>query len=231
MFVLKLHHATRLHCDLRILEERRLLSWALPAGPSRTPGLQRLAVRVGDHKPEYALTERRIPKGQYGAGPMIVWDVGFLVHTSVENGEFTPVPRALRNGRLEFWVEGFRLRGGFSLEHTGETDNWALTKLDDEEARHESMTVSEQDPSILSGLTLAEIGRKPNSQLSFAELLDDGPDGPDERHSRAGEAFAVVREVRRNLEAAHGDTPPPLPAGRLREAQAGHSSVSALPPG
>jgi bifunctional non-homologous end joining protein LigD len=103
-FVIQKHAATRLHYDFRLELDGTLKSWAVPKGPSLDPSVRRMAVHVEDHPLSYGSFEGTIPKGQYGAGTVIVWD----------RGEWAPVgdPRAgYRAGKLKFDLHGEKTAG------------------------------------------------------------------------------------------------------------------------
>ncbi len=109
-----------------------LKSWAVPKGPSMNPAEKRLAVQVPDHPVEYIDFEGIIPPGQYGGGPVVVWD-----HGTWEPVESGPPEAQLRAGKLAFVLHGRKLRGGFALARFGggKTGNeWLLMKKKDEHA-------------------------------------------------------------------------------------------------
>ena len=108
LFVVQKHAARRLHYDLRLQFGDTLKSWAVPKGPSLDPKVRRLAVRVEDHPLEYVDFEAQIPKGQYGAGGMIVWDRGTWVPMGDPEEDY-------RKGTLKFRLAGEKLGGGWTL--------------------------------------------------------------------------------------------------------------------
>ena len=151
-FVVQQHDATRMHWDFRLEMGGVLASWAVPKGPSLNPADKRLAVQTEDHPLEYAHFEGVIPEGNYGAGPVMVWDNGTY--------EMEGAPKA---GELKFRLHGRKLRGSFALVHTGkraedpkDRKNWLLIKHADQYANPE-WDVGQFDWSVLSGRTLAEI--------------------------------------------------------------------------
>ena len=126
-FVIQKHAALRLHYDFRLELDGVLKSWAVPKGPSLDPHDRRLAVQVEDHPLEYATFEGIIPKGQYGAGKVELWDAG----TWIPEGN---PRRDLARGKLSFTLEGKKLRGSWTLVRMGGRasrdghDNWLLIK-------------------------------------------------------------------------------------------------------
>ena len=131
-FVVHEHEARRLHWDFRLELAGALKSWALPKGPSLNPADKRLAVRVEDHLLAYADYEGIIPAGEYGAGPVVVWDRGSWEPL----GELDPESQ-LEKGDLSFRLRGRRLRGDFHLTRIrgrGRERDWLLIKKRDEHA-------------------------------------------------------------------------------------------------
>lgn len=132
LFVVHKHAARRLHYDLRLQFADVLKSWAVTRGPSLDPAERRLAVHVEDHPLDYGAFEGTIPKGEYGAGGVIIWD----------RGNWTPLGNAEEDyarGALKFRLAGHKLRGGWTLvrlkRRERERDNWLLIKERDEYAR------------------------------------------------------------------------------------------------
>ena len=147
LFVVQQHAATRLHWDFRLEVQDVLCSWAVPKGPSLNPEEKRFAAQVEDHPLEYAPFEGVIPAGNYGAGSVIVWDMG----TYVELEDFVT---GFQDGKLLFELNGHKLRGRFTLIQLKGRDNtgkeWLLIKEQDQWVREEPPS----DASILSGLTV-----------------------------------------------------------------------------
>jgi bifunctional non-homologous end joining protein LigD len=160
IFVIQKHDATRLHYDLRLEHDGVLWSWAVTRGPSLDPSERRLAVHVEDHPVDYGSFEGNIPKGQYGAGAVIVWDEG----TWEPQGD----PAAgMKKGHLRFELAGNKLNGGWHLVRLKrrpreKRDNWLLIKSDDEFARRKGDILEEAPESVKSGLTIEDVaeGRK-----------------------------------------------------------------------
>lgn len=140
-FVVQRHQASHLHYDFRLEMEGVLKSWAVPKGPSMNPNDRRLAMMVEDHPYEYRKFEGEIPKGNYGAGLVEIWDEGTF-HGVGEDGDVTEkeLLKALKEGNLKFVLEGKKLKGEFALvKMHGKTDNaWLLIKKKDRHAIYQT---------------------------------------------------------------------------------------------
>jgi DNA ligase D-like protein (predicted 3'-phosphoesterase) len=161
-FVVQKHAARTLHYDFRLEVDGVLKSWAVPKGPSLDPKEKRLAVPTEDHPLEYADFEGVIPEGEYGAGTVLVWDTGTFRNITEKKGTPVPLPQAVSHGHLKVWLEGKKLKGGFSLTRfkTGKEEAWLLVKADDEEADPGRDLVATEPRSVLSGRTLEEVARE-----------------------------------------------------------------------
>ena len=161
-FVVQKHAASRLHYDVRLEIDGVLKSWPVPKGPSLDPSEKRMAVMVEDHPLDYANFEGVIPRGEYGAGQMIVWDSG--VYSPDEGGKLSWHDRDEANrrmradldkGKLSFTFRGRKLKGSWTLVKTsGGPSEWLLIKHRDEHASVE-LELLEMDRSVLSGLSIA----------------------------------------------------------------------------
>lgn len=126
-FVVHRHEARNLHYDLRLEHAGVLKSWAVPRGFSYDPADKRLAVRTEDHPLEYEHFHGRIPKGQYGAGTMTIWDRGRYQLVKIPDWN-----EALARGELKVVLHGRRLRGEWHLVRTQQSKNsWLLFKSRD----------------------------------------------------------------------------------------------------
>ncbi|TGN67917.1 ATP-dependent DNA ligase, partial [Paracoccus liaowanqingii] len=150
------HDATRLHWDLRLEWGGVLLSWAVTRGPSLDPADKRLAVRTEDHPLSYLTFEGLIPKGHYGAGTVMLWDLGWWQ-------PLEPAARGLSKGHLKFRLHGQRMTGDWNLirmkgrkASDAKRENWLLVKIDDE-AAHQRDPVAHHRTSVASGRTFAAI--------------------------------------------------------------------------
>jgi len=155
-FVIQKHAARRTHFDFRLEHDGVLKSWAVTKGPSLDPSQKRLAVRTEDHPLEYGGFEGVIPKGEYGGGPVMIWD----------EGTWEPIgdpDEGLAKGDLKFRLHGKRLKGDFVLVRMkkdrtgGKRENWLLIKKRDAYAGDGDEPTADYDTSVRSGRTMGEI--------------------------------------------------------------------------
>jgi DNA ligase D-like protein (predicted 3'-phosphoesterase) len=152
-FVIQKHDATSLHYDFRLEVNGVLRSWAVPKGPSTDPRDKRLAMEVDDHPMSWGSFEGVIGEG-YGAGRVIVWDRG--TYWPLTEGDFG---EALDAGHASFWLEGKKLRGGWSLRRIrdGAKPQWLLVKRRDDEADARRRPTSTQPESVDSGRRIEDL--------------------------------------------------------------------------
>ena len=160
-FTIQKHDATSLHYDFRLEIGGVLASWAVPKGPSLDPRDKRLAMRTEDHPLDYIEFEGVIPKGEYGAGPVIVWDRGVYENISeTRRGERLTAEEGLEKGDLKVFLLGEKIRGAYALVRTsepGDREKWLLIKKRDEGADARRRPVSSQPESVLTGRTIEQV--------------------------------------------------------------------------
>ena len=119
IFVIQEHHASHLHWDLRLEIDGVLKSWAVPKEPPTGKGVKRLAIEVEDHPIEYATFEGEIPKGNYGAGTVAIWDKGeLIIYDRQEN-------------KIKFELRGKKMLGQYNLIKVPKMgkNSWLLSKV------------------------------------------------------------------------------------------------------
>jgi bifunctional non-homologous end joining protein LigD len=163
LFVIQKHAATRTHYDLRLELDGVLKSWAVPKTPSYDQANKRVAIQVEDHPVEYADFEGVIPDGNYGAGPVIVWDRGVWV--PVEDPH-----EGLEKGKLLFELRGYKLQGRWTLVKMKKTEKeWLLIK---ERDGLEGPGREIPEASIHSGLTVEQLGEGLDPRGPILERLE-----------------------------------------------------------
>jgi bifunctional non-homologous end joining protein LigD len=175
-FVIQKHNASRLHYDFRLeTGDGVLLSWAVPKGPSLDPRQKRLAVETEDHPLDYIDFEGVIPEGNYGAGTVIVWDIG--TYTTERD-----IRQQFRDGKISFILRGKKMKGSFSLIRIRQRQKqWLLIKSGDdgyatsEEEEEEDLTITAPE-SVLTGRT--------NDELDEKKGLGQKRSGSEERRGR-----------------------------------------------
>ena len=171
-FVIQKHAATTLHYDFRLEIDGVMTSWAIPKGPTLDPTAKRLAMQTEDHPMDYRFFEGVIPKGQYGGGPVMIWDSG-TYHAQIEKPDQTletikgkkegekVMMENLKKGELKFTLNGKKVKGSFALIKTkgfppGKKNAWLLIKHRDKHAR-EGFDAADYDFSAVSGLNMKQI--------------------------------------------------------------------------
>lgn len=174
-FVVQKHAATHLHYDFRLESEGVLKSWVLPKGPSLDPKDKRLAIMVEDHPYEYRKFEGTIPKGNYGAGTVMIWDEG--TYTPLEKS----MPEAIKKGHIIFEMKGKKLKGVFHLVKLKQSNQWLFFKGSDEHASNKDVT--RLDKSAVTKRSMQQIGKKTKMphkiKPMLASLIDKPFDSPD----------------------------------------------------
>jgi bifunctional non-homologous end joining protein LigD len=170
-FVIQKHRATRLHYDFRLEMEGVLRSWAIPKGPSFNPAEKRLAVLTEDHPMDYGGFEGVIPKGNYGAGKVIVWDNGTYEMVDPDTPE-----KGWAKGKLHFILNGKKLHGEWVLVRgSRDPKQWIFFKVRDGYATTEGDVVVDKPESILSGSLVEDVGEPGKKKLQKAPGIGSLP--------------------------------------------------------
>lgn len=179
-FVIQKHWASRLHYDLRLELDGAMKSWAVPKGPSYDVADKRMAVQVEDHPIAYNQFEGEIPKGQYGAGRVIIWDEGVWVPLE------DPV-EGYRRGMLKFEMHGVKMRG-----------KWALIRMKGKgEKQPPWLLIKEKDAFV-----------KPAAEFSVVDEMPDSvvPLRAEVKKARAQQARAATAAKAKGAKASKGAT-------------------------
>jgi bifunctional non-homologous end joining protein LigD len=151
-FVIQKHAASHLHYDFRLEMDGVLKSWAVPKGPPYALSEKRLAVATEDHPLEYLEFEGTIPKGEYGGGTVMVWDIGTY---ELMDGNYY-------KGKLHVFLEGKKLKGEWALVKARNSDkNWFLIKVG---SAMKPVSKKKDNESALTGRTMEEIAKDNDAQ-------------------------------------------------------------------
>lgn len=167
-FVIQKHDATRLHYDFRLSMEGVLKSWAVPKGFPTSTGERHLAVQVEDHPIDYARFEGTIPKGNYGAGTVMVWDIG-----TYEILDPDPLA-ALKRGKFHVVLKGSKLKGEWGMvrmkPRPGEDKaQWLLFKSGQ---NTRPISARAEDQSVLTRRSLQQIAIDNDAQWQSNRIAD-----------------------------------------------------------
>ena len=175
LFVIQKHDASHLHYDFRLELDGVLKSWAVPKGPQTDMETKRLAMMVEDHPLDYAHFEGTIPAGNYGAGTVMIWDIGTWENLGPEPHE------GLKSGKLHFQLNGKKLKGEWALvkmhgPRATKGNEWLLLKHG---KAMKPISAKQDDTSAVSGRTMEQIagphsrkwvsGRKANDHSSTSD--------------------------------------------------------------
>ncbi|WP_144637434.1 DNA ligase D [Bordetella genomosp. 13] len=218
-FVIQKHWATRLHYDLRLELDGAMKSWAVPKGPCYDPSVKRMAVQVEDHPIAYNQFEGEIPKGQYGAGKVIIWD----------EGTWEPLvdPRkGYREGHLKFTMHGTKMQGTWALVRLRGRDEkkptWLLIKDRDDYARTEvEFSVVDQMPDSVVPLR----GKKANG--TGGKASSTAASRPSSKTSSTATSKASEEDGSGDAANSHAKPARKSPAKRTAKAPARASAKSA----
>jgi len=198
-FLIQKHDASRLHYDFRLEVDGVLKSWSVPKGPSLDNNEKRLAVMVEDHPFDYGTFEGVIPKGEYGAGQVIVWDNGTYSPDEDDQLSFNDRDEAeqrmreeLAANKISITLRGAKVKGSWTLVKLSNSETeWLLIKHRDF-AADEERDILDEDASVISGLTIDDIraGRLPDR--TAATVIRAPEDAPRAKQAKFPSKFAPM---------------------------------------
>ena len=185
LYVIQKHAASRLHYDLRLELGGTLKSWAVPKGPPREPGETRLAMQTEDHPMEYANFEGIIPKGEYGGGTVMVWDIGSY---ELIDGNYW-------KGKLHIVIDAIKLKGEWVLtrrdDGDGKRNAWLMIKVGE---GMKKLSAKKENTSALSRRTMEEIAAAKDA-VWHSNRSDDGkPLTPERQTTMDVSALPLARK-------------------------------------
>lgn len=169
MFVIQKHEASHLHYDFRLEMDGVLVSWAVPKGLPEKPGIRRLAMPTDDHPMEYGHFEGIIPEGHYGAGTVMVWDIGTYENIKEKNGKLVPMEKAYKEGSVEVILHGKKLNGAYAVIKTKglySKDAWIVLKMKSVKVPKLKKKKVKKDVSALTGRTMSQITKDHDAEWS-----------------------------------------------------------------
>lgn len=154
IYVIQKHYARALHYDFRLEYKGVLISWAVPKG---MPGYheKRLGIMTEDHPLSYADFEGTIPKGNYGAGKVEIWDKGKYVNITIKNDKQVNLRDAIKKGHFTIYLKGKKLDGTFSFTKMKD-DNWLIVKKE-EKIEESKVVFTHLDKKLDTGITKKDL--------------------------------------------------------------------------
>lgn len=155
IYVIQKHHARKLHYDFRLEYKGVLLSWAVPKGMPEV-NEKRLGIQTEDHPLSYANFQGTIPKGNYGAGTVEIWDKGVYVNITIKEDKQLDLSKAIKKGHFTIYLKGKKLNGTYSFTKIKE-DNWIIVKKNENNEENEKVKFTHLDKIIDKGIQKKDI--------------------------------------------------------------------------
>ena len=176
MFILQQHQTDNLHFNLRFEVAADFVSWALPDAPWPNPEAKRAAVPTVDYPLDRALFEGANSDGEYGGGVILLWDAGtYRLMDADDPLDPQAMLKAAKEGKVQVWLEGQKLRGGWTLMRSGSDNAWVFEKMHDEHADPDANLPTRRPESVLSGRTIQDwTGFDIESSRALGDRGDEG---------------------------------------------------------